>query len=485
MNRVRWRVVAAVTAGLMCVFATIGGIAASAATAGTARPAISGIKGDPQPEIKPFTISATGYGGGNAAIESNGDLVVAYSIANGDGKTVVCVLARGASKCSSTVTLSPLDGDDLEATSEVFAPSPNHVVVLMNTCCDGAANGDTLVFTSANGGRTFAAPVRVGSLGPDAAALVGGQIVFEEGGHDGAQVESVPALGATGPPAVTATPFAAVSYAQGVGSYKGGALIGTEYDGSVDSTYVKYAPAGTNFNATGSYHSVGGFSNEQLIGMSGDALLTEAASGALRVRVFNGTTFGPARTVPALASELGGPAWWYLDTDARGQVHVFSDRAFAPVSYALYMQSSWTGASWTRPDNLGNAITSDYFGAALDSIGSGVVIGTNDHEPVWIYPVLAPQAVSFTLSKSTIATGRTTVAAGKGSPLAKGRTIWLQIERHGVWYTVATTHETATGSFSFAIKGGAAGSYDYRAVASDLAGYVQYGYSVARVLKVS
>ena len=485
MTRVRWRVLAAATAGLMCVFATIGGVAASTASAGTAKPAVSGIKGDPQPEIKPFKISATGYGGGNAAIESNGRLVVAYAVANVDGKAVVCVLARGASKCKSSVTLSPLDGDDMFGVPSVFAPSANHVVVLMSTCCDDAANGDTLVFTSTNGGRTFAAPVRVGSHGPDAAAQVGSQIVFEEGGHDGAQVESVPALGATAPPAATATPFTAVSYAQGVGSYKGGALIGTQFDGKVDSTYVKYAPAGKNVNATGSYHSVGSFSNEELIGMSGDALLTEAASGALRVRLFNGTTFGPARTVPALASELGGPAWWYLDTDARGQVHVFSDRAFAPVSYALYMQSSWTGASWTRPDNLGNAITSDYFGAALDSIGSGVVVGSTDHEPVWIYPVLAPQGVSFGLAKSTVGQGRTTVGSGKGTPIAKGRTVWLQVERSGKWYSVATTHESGTGSFSFTIKGGAAGTFDYRAVVSDFAGYLQYGYSAGRALKVS
>jgi hypothetical protein len=485
VTRVRWRVLAAATAGLMCVFATIGGIAASAATAGTAKPAVSGIKGDPQPEIKPFKISATGFGGGNAAIEPNGTLVVTYAIANGDGKAVVCVLARGASKCSSSVTLSPLDGDDMFGIPSVFAPSANHVVVLMSTCCDDAANGDTLVFTSTNGGRTFAAPVRVGSLGPDAAAQVGNKIVFEEGGHDGAQVESVPALGATAPPAATATPFSAVSYAQGVGSYKGGALIGTQFDGSVASTYVKYAPAGKDFNATGSYHSVGSFSNEELIGMSGDALLTEAASGALRVRLFNGTKFGPAHVVPALAPELGGPAWWALDTDPRGQVHVFTTRAFAPVSYALYMQSSWTGASWTSPRNLGNAITSDYLGSALDSIGSGVVIGTNDHEPTWIYPVLAPQGVTFGLAKSTIGKGGSTVASGKGTPIAKGRAVQLQVERSGLWYAVATTHENASGAFSFTIKGAAAGTRDYRAVVSDFAGYLQFGYSAARALKVS
>ena len=43
-----------------------------------------------------------------------------------------------------------------------------------------------------------------------------------------------------------------------------------------DSTYVDYAPAGEDFNASGSYHSVGKFQNEELVGISGDALLTEA-----------------------------------------------------------------------------------------------------------------------------------------------------------------------------------------------------------------
>jgi len=484
MSRVRWRVLAAVTAGLMCASAALAGAAVASSDA-PANGGISGVKGDPQPEIRPFTIASTGYGGGNAAVESNGALVVAYAIANGDGKTVVCVLDRGASKCSSTVTLSPLDGDDLESTPAVFAPSPNHVVVLMGTCCDANPNGGDLVFTSTNGGKSFGAPVRVGeTVGVDAQALIGSQIVFASGGHDGAQVESVP-VAPSGPPAEIATPITAVSYNIGVGAYKGGALVASQYDGSAkDYTYVEYAPAGKNFNASGSYHSVGAFPSETLVGISGDALLTEAASGALRVRLFNGTAFGPAHTVPALGT-LGGPAWWALDQDPRGQVHVFSDRAFAPVSYDLYMQSSWSGASWSSPANLGNAITSDYFGVALDSIGSGVVVGSTDHEPVWIYPVLAPQGVSFGLAKSTVGQGRTTVGSGKGTPIAKGRTVWLQVERSGKWYSVATTHESGTGSFSFTIKGGAAGTDDYRAVVSDFAGYLQYGYSAGRALKVS
>jgi len=59
------------------------------------------------------------------------------------------------------------------------------------------------------------------------------------------------------------------------------------------------------------------------------------------------------------------------------------------------------------------------------------------------------------------------------------------VERSGLWYTIATTHENGSGAFSFTIKGSVAGPHIYRAVASDLAGYVQYGYSAPCTLKIS
>ena len=65
MSRVRWRILAAVTAGLMCASVALGS-AAGAASAKPARGGISGVKGDPQPEGKPFKIAAVGSGGANA-----------------------------------------------------------------------------------------------------------------------------------------------------------------------------------------------------------------------------------------------------------------------------------------------------------------------------------------------------------------------------------------------------------------------------------
>ena len=99
--------------------------------------------------------------------------------------------------------------------------------------------------------------------------------------------------------------------------------------------------------------------------------------------------------------------------------------------------------------------------------------------------MLATQSVSLSLKSSTIRKGRSTTGSGKGSPAAKGRKVELQVERSGRWYTVATTHEGAGGKFGFTIKGTSAGTHVYRAVVSDLAGYLQYGYSPARKLRVT
>jgi len=480
MRRIRWRALAAGTAGLVCLSVALGGAASAA-------PASSGIKGAPQPELKPFRISAAGYGGAaGVAMEPDGALVVAYGTTAGDGKIVVCMLSRGAGKCSHTVTLSPLGGVDMFDNPEVFIPSANHVVVLMNTCCDDNPDGGDLVFSSANGGRAFGPPVRVGgTVSTDAATLVGGQIVFASGGHDGAQVEAIPA-DPTGPPAETAVANAKVDYATGLGSYRGGVLIGSQYDGTTtDTTYVEYAAKGDDFNASASYRGVGGFPNEGLIAMSGNALLTqeETGNGALKVRFFNGTRFGAAHVVPGTGG--GGPEWFSFNQDPSGRVHVFSDRAFTPVSYDLYEQSSLTGASWNSPVNLGDAVDSTYFGIALDANGSGLVVGSDGHEATEGYPVLGPQGATFSLKASTIAKGGSTTGSGTGSPVAKGRVVSLQVERSGRWYPVATTHENASGGFGFTIKGAAAGRYAYRAVVSDYAGYREYGYSAARTLTVS
>jgi hypothetical protein len=442
----------------------------------------SGIKGSPQPEIKPFTVGPS-TGGGSVALEPDGSLVVAYAIKAGHGKTVVCVLSRGGHACTSSLTLSPLSGDTLYGNTYAFVSSADHVEVLQSACCDSNPNGGDLLYTSTDGGRTFGPPVRIGTLTSSAAALVGSHIVFTQGESGSFQVASVPD-DATAPPASVATPFSGDAGNVAVTGYHDGVLAGDDNVGSPDTVRVAYARAGSNFDATSAYHVVGTFKDEEMIGLSGKALLTQQDSGreTLELRIFNGTSYGPAHAVPDTSG--GGPEWFTVDTDPSGEVHVFNDSTHLPSLYGLYEESTASGTSWTRPFDLGDAVKNNGFAAGLDSQGSGLVLGFPG--PATGYPVLAGQSVSFEIAKPSIKAGKSTTASGQARAAAKGRLIALQVERSGGrWYTVATTHEGTGGAFRFTLKGNVAGTHVYRAVAADLAGYVQYGYSAARSLRVT
>lgn len=309
-------------------------VSALAALGGVAQASpASGVKGDPQPEIKPFKIGAATTPG-SVALEPSGSIVVAYGAPSGTrGKVVVCVLSRGGRTCPHPVSLPPIDGDSVTGTPEVFVPSANHVVVLEETCCDGLGSGpgDDLLYSSTNGGKTFGAPVRVGTLSVSAAALVGGDIVYAaDDNRNGAQVQSVQVKPSVHPATETATATAHVASAIGVSAYHGGALVGSTFLGTkTDTTFVEYAASGSDFGASGSYHGVGSFAGEDFLAMSGDALLTMQTSGKqwARIRLFNGHSFGAPRNVPGTSG--GGPEWFTVDQDPSGAVHVFSVRGLA------------------------------------------------------------------------------------------------------------------------------------------------------------
>ena len=391
MFRVTRSLAAVTTASLLCLFTVLAG-AASAVAAG-------GIKGDPQAELKPFKIG-TAISAGSVAVEPDGNLVVAYDVKSGaTGKTFVCVLDPGASTCSSSLTLSPLDGDSVFGVPEVFTPSANDVVVLQETCCDSNTAGGDLLYTSTDGGATFGAPVRVGSLSVDAAALIGNDIIFSASYTSGGYVESIP-VNASGPPASTATATAKAASDIGDGTYAGGALVASDYLSTDYTTYVAFAPSGDNFNKSASYHNVGRFPHEQLIGISGGALLTIQTTGKqhLELRLFNGTGFGSPHVVP---SNGGGPGAYAIDQDGNGMLHVFSDDSRSAPAYHLYEVSSVSGATWSKAVDLGNAVKDSSFAVALDSTGSGLVLGTGAGTgPAYGYPVPASQSVSFSLASS-------------------------------------------------------------------------------------
>jgi hypothetical protein len=327
----------------------------------------------------PFELGPADSSGGSVAVERNGDLLVTYFSSN---RTIVCLLHPGGRSCAHITRLKPPSGDDLFDVPQVFVPSPGHVAVLVNACC---VVDDDLLYSSTNGGRTFSAPARVGTLDVSAATLIGRQIAFTAmDDNSGTQVESV-AVNASGPPASIATPRQKTAYAAGIGQYSGGVLVGADYLGtSTTTTYVEYAPRGKNFDASSSYRKVATFTGEQLLAMSGDALLTVQVAHnntAVLLRIFNGRGFGPAHVVPNTRG--GGPEWFTLFAGPTGMVHVFSVRGLFRT-YDMIEESTSTGRSWSKLRDLGSAIRNDFFNAGLNDSGRGIVLGT---DPAWAYPV--------------------------------------------------------------------------------------------------
>jgi hypothetical protein len=466
-KRVRRSAIAVSSVGALCLFTVLSG---SASAVGS-----KGIKGDPQPEMKPFHIGASAGMGGTVAVESTGSLVAAYVTSSATDDVEVCVLARGGRACKYKSKLSPQGSDSVTGVPQVFAPSPNHVVVLMGA---ESTVGD-LLFTSTNGGKSFGSGVAVGdSMGVEAGVLIGHDIVYADSFPSGVRVAEISAT-APAPPTGIANPSTREGTV-GVSAYKGGVLVAGDGD-DAGPTSVEYAAAGKAPGATGSYVKAESFSGESLISLSGNALLTQQSGGKekLELRFFNGTSFGSAHAVPG--SGGGGPEWFTMTKDAGGVTHVFTtDDRTTPI-YELDEYSTTTGSHWTKPTGVGNATVNDFFSAGLDKNGSGIVLGV---APAIGYPVLAGQSVTFALKKSSIKKGHKTTGEGKGRAAAHGRKVELQIEKSGRWYDVKSTHEKANGSFKFSIKGSHAGKFAYRAVASDLAGYVQFGYSPARSLHV-
>jgi hypothetical protein len=337
----------------------------------------------PAHESGPFELGPASSQGGSVAVLRGGDLAVAYDV-NSD-RTVVCVLHPGARRCSHVTLLRPLLHDSTFGVPEVFAPSPQHLVVLQSTCCDNASAGGDLLYSSSDGGLRFSAPVRVGTLGVSAATLIGSRIAFTAADDGpGPQVESIPVT-ASGPPASIATARRKEAFAVAIGQYHGGVLIGSDFIGTrATTTYAEYAPRGSDFNASASYRPVAAFAGEDLLAMSGDALLTVQSGGhrnAVLLRIFTGRSFGPAHIVPHASG--GGPQWFTVFQDPAGRVHVFSERGLFR-GYHLIEETTSTGTRWSPFADLGDAIHSAVFDAGLDRRGRGLVLGT---VPAWAYPV--------------------------------------------------------------------------------------------------
>jgi hypothetical protein len=413
------------------------------------------------------------------ATEPNGTLLMAWSkhTANGNGDVDVCRLRPGADKCASQTYLDPIDGT-VAGEPQVIAMSNSDIDVMMGI--SGA--GENLLFQSTDGGKTFPTHVDIGDMGFDASVRVGSELAFHEDGAAIGDVFNIFSLTAPADP-TTLTPYTDEVKTSSLSTSHGG-LFTADTDESAADFFVDvaFAPA-ADILTQSAYATVGTFDHEQLLAMSGNALLTQSTVGAdkVQLREYNGSRWSAPETVPNYKNF--GPSSWQIAEDSAGQVDVFSDLSDA-TGYNLYLTTTTNdGKTWTKDQNLGRAIDGGAFDNSLDSIGAGLVEGGNEDNKAIGYPVLAQVSVSIKVVPARQKTHKSAKISGRVLPGTAGHKVYLQQERAGRWYTIKTASLSGAKRYVFHLRSSSPKSFTVRVSSDFTPGYTQYGYSAAKHLR--
>jgi hypothetical protein len=299
-----------------------------------------------------------------------------------------CRVAQGTKTCNATKAYAP-GNSDVDGGYTLFATG-GRVLVLDARCC-GAFYALKQVFSSTNGGTTFAAPVSPGHMdgGGD---NIAGQAIYAPPGSVGRLGESILTISdvqssgltfqATG--TTTGTETATAKIGPPGGSYQGSlalqgsttlvAVFGTlgpdrlywrrwKGTGDVNDTTNWTAPAlldATDVNSTAKLVS----------GPSG--LYVAYSRGATSkqsyvLRKFTGAGWGPALRI----SEVGSPVFADLVEDTSGRLHF----AWQDGSNRLHYRYTRTAANtkWTSPQTLPNTGNFAFLKLGVNTAGHGWV----------------------------------------------------------------------------------------------------------------
>jgi hypothetical protein len=453
-------------------------LASSPAWAGGSVASGGGVKGEPQPEMARFKISST-LTSGTPAVLPDGTIVLAAEPHN-TANITVCAIKPGARSCTTSFTLraGSLDGNNgaLFGTVEVLATGGHNVLVAAEDCC-GLPGGDEVAWASTNDGKTFGARTQVANIdGLNAATIVGSQAVLaSSNSRDGFDIQAVPANGAGPVPLTYATPNTGEPTGLAIDTYKGGVLAAIDFDPGIS---VYYATAGSDFNATSSYRLVDSIKGADVKGLSGPWLLSakgDTLLGSYRLQEFNGTSFGPTRTVPEQKA--------HDDTDATidevgGLVHIFY--IARRDSYKVLTETTRNGAQWSALSPVTSTSVFNSQSPALTPNQAGLLFEQGG--PAYVQPILNPQSVTAKLANKTVRAGHKTRLTGVVHPVEAHLTLTLQRLSGKRWFKVTTTKEKPTGKYSFTIPGVAR---TYRVVASDVKAFLRFGYSPSVSLRIA
>jgi hypothetical protein len=263
------------------------------------------------------------------------------------------------------------------------------------------------------------------------------------------------------------------NYNPSISTYAGGILVACD---DLTNTYVWYASAGHNFNMTSSYKLVNTFHGQDVVDLSGGAMLTTPSSSITSggdIAFFNGTAMGPGHRVPD--SKAGDDGYWSMQ-EVGPTAHVFFEGR--RDSYDLIHEATADGVHWSGQTLYGSAIHSVDPVPVLGPTSAGQVF-ESDGAPQLSQPILNAQGVRISIAPPRVKTGVHATVRGSAVPRLVNQAVTLERLIKGRWYPITTTHESATGAFSFTVAGATA---TYRAVVNFRAGYDQYGYSNAATL---
>jgi hypothetical protein len=507
--------------------ALLGAVAASAVLALSMPGIMAGAHSSSSPSpIANFQIGRASSSPTTAIVAPNGTAYLAYSAANKSdfGSAYVCVLPRGARKCSATTLLPPLNRNTSvwnQPDSLLFGPSGAvDVLVTMHNDANGddktatGADADTIEYVLKPGGKLVGSPKRIGSLDEQGNAIsYKGQILWVSGSTDtgtGAiSLQESPADGsATGYKNITSpirinlagTPAAKEFYFYGgdvVALHNGHLLIAWDdntnaYDVEVDPAKGFRVVGSSEFKGFVTTYGPSPLTSELSTGPQGALLLLRSSangfSGKLVLRKYTSKGhFGAPRSVPSPNSANTDYGDYRLVQQASGVLDVFYE-----AGSVLVQETSYNGGhSWSKFNYPGPTpfVTQD-LATALLPFGAGVVFEASggtvaDGILPKVQPVLVHQSVNLSIVPNPVKVGKQATPSGVVSHAHGGQLVKLQKEVGKSWHTVATVAEKANGYFSFVpIKAQNAGKTTYRVETAEVAGWFFAGFSNTRTLVV-
>ena len=294
-------------------------------------------------------------------------------VTGGDDVVTYCQVPRGSRACALTRTFTPT-GEAIGRSTYVFLPGPNRVVIFASRCCT-----ENFVIESNDGGQTFGAPRKVGTVESKANAALGAGDRILSGGGSTWQVQPL-----AGPPPASAAelnPGFSIPTSSSGAFFNGTIPVVMLADGD-NASFLYWTGAGDVNNAaswSGPHPLDNPGSDVRLAGGPAGLVaiyrLRSDAGSTIVARKFDGANF----SAPIKVSETADPieSDLYANPVTGEFTAVWVDNR-EPNEWMI--SRSKDGVTWSSPRAIvrGNAEADNRFGLQVAAAGDGKGFAASD-----------------------------------------------------------------------------------------------------------